>query len=191
MAEYIKSTKARFQLNPKASGKFRDGAKKITLLEELMYEIPGQDNYGADLRDEAFGAESLSLLDDKPLNAAYYHSTYKALHPDAMGVKKRYRGFADQNLYVAMNTQEKVVPAEFNHCHRNECTTYTQKFSYAIPLEIVYLTPLSKWNPYNLTFHEDRFAPIVDEINGTSPDNALNGTSTGTFTWLLMSSSLR
>ena len=35
------------------------------------------------------------------------------------------------------------------------------RWSYAIPLELIYLTPLSSWNPYNLTFRTGRDARIV------------------------------
>ena len=33
-----------------------------------------------------------------------------------------------------------------------QCTTVDQKWTYAIPLEIIYMTPLSSWNPYNLEY---------------------------------------
>ncbi|CAB4026790.1 Hypothetical predicted protein [Paramuricea clavata] len=35
------------------------------------------------------------------------------------------------------------------------CTQNDQKVSYAIPLEIIYLTPLNNWNPHNLTYKGD------------------------------------
>ena len=54
-----------------------DGKKQVTLLDKLMAEIPGMDNYGAVLRDNAYGLDTISLIDDKPLNAAYYHRRFK------------------------------------------------------------------------------------------------------------------
>ena len=68
-----------------------------------------------------------------------------------------HRGFADDFLFAAKTTQDKVAGFErlykckdesgkWRKCKRNE------KWSYAIPLEIIYLTPLSNWNPYNLQY---------------------------------------
>ena len=39
------------------------------------------------------------------------------------------------------------------------CTQYDQQVSYAIPLEIIYLTPLNNWNPHNLTYKGDERLP--------------------------------
>ena len=33
-----------------------------------------------------------------------------------------------------------------------KCKEYPERWTYAIPLEIIYLTPLSSWNPYNLEY---------------------------------------
>ena len=35
---------------------------------------------------------------------------------------------------------------------KRTCKDISQKWSYAIPLEIVYSTPLQKWNPYNIKY---------------------------------------
>ena len=73
----------------------------------------------------------------------------------------RYRGFADENLYMAMTDQPKVAGMNLTVCETDDdtgkqydCRVVSQQWSYAIPLEIIYLTPLSEWNPYNLTLWE-------------------------------------
>jgi hypothetical protein len=48
---------------------------------------------------------------------------------------------------------------------RKTCTQYEQNVSYAIPLEIIYLTPLNKWNPHNLIYKGDeRFDPDAKTV---------------------------
>ena len=51
---------------------------------------------------------------------------------------------------------------------KRNCTEYEQKVSYAIPLEVIYLTPLNSWNPYSLTFKTDNASKTVtaDGRNG-------------------------
>merc|ERR1711860_439408 len=54
------------------------------------------------------------------------------------------------------------------------------RYSYAIPLEIIYLTPLMSWNPYNLEVHDWRHRTVVykDGRNGElTKAKAYNGTS--------------
>ena len=48
------------------------------------------------------------------------------------------RGFSDPTLWVAETTNEKVVAFG------------GRRFSWAIPFEIIYLSPLKKWNPYKV-----------------------------------------
>jgi hypothetical protein len=63
------------------------------------------------------------------------------------------------------------------------CTNLHQKWSYAIPLEIIYLTPLSKWNPYDIEFKGSRFSKLGKTVEaggrngGQSLDKAFNGTN--------------
>ena len=53
----------------------------------------------------------------------------------------RYKRFP---LYMPMKC---VFGAFFQYCQ-----TWEQRWSFAIPLEIIYLTPLQSWNPYNLKY---------------------------------------
>ena len=64
-----------------------------------------------------------------------------------------------------------------------QCKDYLQKWSYAIPLEIIYLTPLNKWNPYNLTHKGNARSQLGKTVNangrngGLTKRTAFNGTN--------------
>ncbi|KAL9989562.1 hypothetical protein ACROYT_G004124 [Oculina patagonica] len=190
--EHQSSTRAaRFQLNPKDSDKWSEGINnpKFTLLDELMSEIPGKDNYQGSLTDEAFGmaAHTIDPKKSGKLNVAYYHRWFKVLEKDAMGQSVRHRGYADENLFMAMTTQPKVAGMKLKTCKgskwRPRCNTITQKYSYAIPLEIIYLTPLNKWNPFDLEYKGSERMPYGKTVfqggryGGRTPDKAYNGTN--------------
>jgi len=189
--EQTSTRAARFQLNPKDSDKWSEGINnpKFTLLDEIMSEIPGKDNYQGSLTDEAFGLPAHTLDPKKTgkLNVAYYHRWFKVLEKDAMGQSIRHRGYSDENLFMAMTTQPKVAGMKMTTCKgpkRNpRCTSITQKFSYAIPLEIIYLTPLNRWNPFDLEYkgsERTAYGKTVFQFGrygGRTPDKAYNGTN--------------
>merc|ERR1712038_3255 len=127
------------------------------LLDDLMEEIPGKDNYGANLTDNSFGnTASKYWNEDQPINVGYYHRVYKGAR-GAMGGTLRNRGFSDRNIFMAKTTQAKVPSMTVRDCWPKgaPCQDYESKWSYAIPLEIIYLTPLYNWNPFNLTYAEN------------------------------------
>ena len=68
-----------------------------------------------------------------------------------------------------------------------QCKDYSQKWSYAIPLEIIYLTPLNKWNPYNLTHKGIAESDLGKTVNadgrngGVRKEKAFNGTNSKTY----------
>jgi len=68
------------------------------------------------------------------------------MEKDAMGQSTRHRGYADGNLSMAMTTQSKGPEKN------PKCKTITQKYSYAIPLKTIYLTPLNRWTPIDLEY---------------------------------------
>merc|ERR1719228_3169660 len=106
-----------------------------------MEQIPGADNYVGYLEDNSFG----NLATDSRgeiLNSAYYHRYYRSMKKGAMGTTNRIRGFADSALYMAQTSQEKIAPMKFSDCKAGDCTEYEQRWTYAIPLEVIYLTPL-------------------------------------------------
>ena len=90
-----------------------------------------------------------------------YHRIFKVVAKDAMGQTYVKRGFSDAYLFAAMTTQPKIPALEVEN--KKKCTNVKgkkqkicekikQRWSYAIPLEIIYLTPLSSWNPYKLKY---------------------------------------
>ena len=184
---------ARFQLNPQDSDTWtkyeRNNNPKFSLLDELMGEIPGKDNYQGSLTDEAFDLPAHTIDPKKTgkLNAAYYHRWFKVLEKDAMGQSIRHRGYADENLFMAMTTQPKVAGMKLTTCKKKRgkehCKIVSQKFSYAIPLEIIYLTPLNRWNPFNIEYKGPIKSPLGKTVfadgrnGGRSKKTAYNGTN--------------
>ena len=85
---------------------------RFSFVDKIMGEIPGKDNYGAYIQDDALGQLALTMDPDKEgeiLNATYYHRYYKVKERGTMGQQLRHRGFSDSNLWMAMNTQPKVA----------------------------------------------------------------------------------
>ena len=192
LKDHAKTRAARFTLNPFDNDEWEDGMvwNKYGLLDELMAEIPGKDNYQGNLEDSAFGVTAYSLNPKEPekkLNAAYYHRWFKVLKKGAMGLATRHRGFSDENLFMAMTTQPKVAGMDLKTCtgrgKKQVCETFNQKFSYAIPLEIIWMTPLSNWNPLNIEYkgkaNTDYGKSIHDggRFGGLNENKAINGTN--------------
>ena len=146
---------ARFQLNTVDEPFTHDSEARHQYLDSLMKQVPGKSGPNAYFEDR--GLEDKLFMDaddtDTALNAAFYNRAYFVRNRDAMGRQFRYRGFADENLYMAMTDQDKVAGIDLTICKwRNNCPVISQKWTYAIPLEIIYMTPLSKWNPYNIPY---------------------------------------
>lgn len=182
---------ARFELNPKDRTKWADAVNTgRTFLDELMHEIPGKDNYPANLTDDAFNLPAIyyrGKLYGQPINAGKYHRWFKVMQKDAMGSTTNTRGYSDSSIWMAMTEQPKVAGMGLTICKRKQCTTERQRWTYAIPLEIVYLTPLYKWNPYNLQYKGTqrtklgRTVTLDGRNGGLTPDKALNGTNSKWF----------
>ena len=186
------SRAARFQLNPRDTDTWteRYNSPRFTFLDEIMSEIPGKDNYKGNLMDEAFGLAAHSLDPKKPsgkLNAAYYHRWFRVEQKGAMGLSVRHRGFADENLFMALTTQPKVAGMTLESCkgprRKPKCTKVNQRFTYAIPLEIIYMTPLNRWNPFDLEYKGEEKTPygktvyLGGRFGGRTPEKAYNGTN--------------
>ena len=128
------------------------------ILDDLMGQVPGKNNYGANITDDTVGGKAYPVSGDTetPLNAAYYHRVFKVDKKDAMGLDSRRRGYNDQNVFMAATTQEEIAPMKATFCSgsgkQKVCEEYTERWTYAIPLEIIYLTPISSWNPYDLEY---------------------------------------
>jgi hypothetical protein len=110
-----------------------------------------------------------------------------------MGQTRIHRGFSDDGMFVAETTNPNIAPTYHKKCvkHRQHgntvqnCTYTGRRFTYAIPLEIVYLTPLLTWNPYNLhhiaSRNQDDYKSVLTgphgaRTGGFTKDTAYNGT---------------
>ena len=128
-------------------------------LDYIMEQVPGKDNYGASIVAQPFDAPTDKLYSANPnkkneeLNAAYYHRAYIQKDKDGKQVHYGQRGFSDR-VYVAHNTRQEIAHVSHGQVHT--------KVSYAVPVEIIYLTPLHSWNPFNL-----KHAKKGDTVNGT------------------------
>ena len=154
---HLHSRAARFTLNHND----QDRPSTHTFLDKLMEEIPGKDNYPGNLEDGGLEGQDtvLNVDDSKKKNVAYYHRWYKLAKKDAMGLQLIHRSFSDDYMYGAMTTQKRIPgmtvvnPRKCTGWGKNRvCEKISQKWTYAIPLEIIYLTPLNEWNPYNLEY---------------------------------------
>ena len=196
--ELTQTMKARYQLNHEDTDEFgRETFTHYELLDKLMGQVPGLDNQGANLTDEAFGTLAYEMGDDIEsvgqtlLNAAKHHRWFKASQKGAAGLTTRRRGFNDNNMFVAKNTQPGVVPVEIEYCHgprrQQVCEWQEHRFSYAIPLEIVYMTPLSKWNPYNIEYRghastdEGKIVRADGRTGKLTLELAYNGSNSATY----------
>ena len=162
------SRRARFELstfintaNIDGDVRWQSGRRRWNYLDYLMEQIPGKDNYGANINDtmpDGTG-QVIHYETDEPLNSGYYSRFYGMMDEDAMGSSKHRRGWADRWLFAAKTTQSKVSPVEFDFELEDENGNdvyyrTVSRWSYAIPLEIIFQTPLSNWNPYNIEYHE-------------------------------------
>jgi len=160
-----------------------------------MYQIPGKDNYHGAIYTNSMGQNITNIRKKtqpyEPLNAARYHRWYRIEEKDAMGTKFVHRGFSDSNLFVAETTNPKISGLSMTNCKRHvnhhthhawqECKTFTERVTYAVPLEIIYMTPLLAWNPYNITYAGQNSHDVLSGPNGnrngqTTVDKAFNGT---------------
>ena len=160
LKEHEQTRAARFTLNPMDSAKWVDGKKNYGLLDRLMGEIPGTNNYRVKLYDTSFDRVAYpygAANKGKKLNVGFYHRWMTVAGKDAMGRKNRHRGFADQNMFVAMTTKGSIAGVELEWCaSKKNCTILKQRWTYAIPLEIIYMTPLLQWNPHNVKYKGDQ-----------------------------------
>ncbi|CAL1531301.1 unnamed protein product, partial [Lymnaea stagnalis] len=150
--EVLATRGARFDLN----GQVTDNEfTTFTVLDKVMQEIPGLDNVPAADLQEAYGGKLWSgEAKGVPLRSAYYHRWYNFDTKGAMGTSLTHRGYSDQYLFVAVNTRDKIVPMAMEDCKDGACTKYSARVSYAIPLELTYMTPLLKWNPYKIAYNQ-------------------------------------
>jgi hypothetical protein len=211
--------RARFNLNPENASDWAEGPVSWGFLDQLMEQIPGKDNYAANLNDESFGFTTLhynsawrenategdltvglvrEFAHEEKLNTGYYSRYYQTAQTDASGRQRRKRGFNDGNLFAAMTSQSKVSGLTVDDgtgpidpgcsspggigCPRAP-SVVKQRWTWAVPIEVVYLTPLTNWNPYGLGFRGSALSPTGKLVskggrNGAfAPHTAFDGSN--------------
>ena len=104
-----------------------------------MGEIPGKDNYAANITANAMGESAYPVTgcNGQPLNCGYYNRVFRVFKKDAMGLNTRRRGFKHQNVFMAATTNSKVAPMSLTSCYEHGenrvCETFTERWSYAFP----------------------------------------------------------
>ncbi|CAG5136778.1 unnamed protein product, partial [Candidula unifasciata] len=136
--------------------KLFDPARKMNyqILDEIFATVPGKDNHGSNLTFTVFGEEMFNTAyteQNALLNSAYYHRSYKSFKSGAGGITYAALGFNDENIWVAQTRQPRVAPLTTEQCTLtpNKANRFTKRchdaelrVSYAIPLEVIYMTPL-------------------------------------------------
>ncbi|XP_052820683.1 uncharacterized protein LOC128246493 [Mya arenaria] len=192
MSRYNETRLARFQLRrqiPTNRNSYIPRTYLWGLLDDLMYEIPGKDNYGANITDDSLGLTMYHVNSNteplEPVNTAYYNRMYKIVEKDAMGNKNVHRGFSDSNFFAAQTSNPRIAALSVDTCkdyrdhktHHNvhNCTHYSQRYTWAIPLEIIYLTPLYEWNPHNFRHTTASGGPEIYSTTHNSQGQVRNG----------------
>ena len=115
--ELLYSRRARFQLstyvnlaNIDGDHRWESGRRRWNYLDYLMEQIPGKDNYPANLTDELPDGSGGVIHHEfeEHLNIGYYNRYYRLLEDDAMGTSRHRRGWADRWLFAAKTTSTKV-----------------------------------------------------------------------------------
>jgi hypothetical protein len=173
-------------------GKFTD----MTLLDYIMRQVPGKDGPGGVHNDTSQGEVSVDWWTDEDLNTNFYSRMYKTRALDAAGRSSRRRGFNDPFLFSAMTAHERVsgllidlCATSRNRANTPQCTLkegstneyepiyLRQRWTWAIPIELIYLNPLQVWNPYGFPMLTDAQASASSTLDGATPENALEGVS--------------
>merc|ERR1712179_88328 len=109
------------------------------------------------------GAEQYNVgsNSNEKLNTGYYHRAFKAHKPGTSDYEVVHKGFADRTLFTAQTTSPRIAPLSIKQCETapngtRVCTDHEARYSYAVPLELIWLTPLYSWNPYDLPFRDNK-----------------------------------
>ena len=104
--KYASSRGARYVLKNEIPGK--KGKPSIGLLDVIMAEIPGKDNYPGRIFDKTIDGNKVLDPSGKEIDVSRYNRAFKTQDKDAMGVNRQQRGFSDNNLFAAKTQQPKV-----------------------------------------------------------------------------------
>lgn len=148
----------RYRLDSSASQRAFSSPQLIDTWMSTIYTMDG-DNAPALVEKYKPGSQDEYILDwadtngTLMLNARKYNRFFRYSF-DASGRSSGMRGFNDPSLWVARCTNDNVIAVGADQ----DGVPY--RFVYAMPLEVVLLTPLMSWNPYSI--------PSVSLGNGTS-----------------------
>ena len=159
--QYLNSRSARFDIEGiNINGTREQGAMDYNLLDSLMEQIPGKDNYPADITEPAFDESGDVLYSanpktpNKPLNLGYYHRAFVQTSKDGKRSHRDQRTFSDR-VFVAHTTSGRIAPQVYTNLNGQKVE---RRVTFAIPVEVIWLTPLHSWNPYNI--------PMKDSVTG-------------------------
>ena len=121
-----------------------------------MEQIPGKDNYPADITEPAFDGSGDDLYSANPktpekmLNLGYYHRAFLQRSKDGKRSHRDQRTFSDR-VFVSHTTSGRIAPQVYTDMNGQKVE---RRVSFAIPVEVIWLTPLHSWNPYNIPFSD-------------------------------------
>ena len=184
-----RSRAARFELNPYAGtgtwgiNNRRYGSLSEDYLDKLMEQVSGLNSHRVvepplyERIPDQGGVNESAYPFSPPTVAAeldmtHYNRYYRVALAGAMGRSVRRRGFKDATMWVAQTSHRQVASLELE--------TGPARATFAIPLEIIYTTPLTKWNPYNFPYDASNSnAPKQGGRNGhlTTASRAYLGSS--------------
>ncbi|GFN88720.1 hypothetical protein PoB_001522600 [Plakobranchus ocellatus] len=164
---------------------------KMDLLDNIFYKIVGKDNIPSKLSLPGYGHPLLFPGTDpmEPLDTSRYSRAAEQGTKDAMGNMFIARGFNDANMWCAETTQPRIAPLTVEKCtvqdvdgkKERQCQSVQTRLSWAIPLEIVFLTPIYNWNPYSIKHWDRRGISTAKGRNGRSESKAFNGSDVAHF----------
>lgn len=171
--QYLNSRSARFDIEGiNINGTREQGAMEYNLLDSIMEQIPGKDNYPADITEPAFDGSGDDLYSANPktpeklLNLGYYHRAFVQRSKDGKRSHRDQRTFSDR-VFVAHTTSGRIAPQVYTDLNGQKVE---RRVSFAIPVEVIWLTPLHSWNPYNIPMKDK------DSITGQGTEkNPYNG----------------
>jgi len=153
---------ARFKID---DGGFRNSPGT---LDELMYKCSGIEGVGSSLTETYYDKNTQSNYNIKEygggadIDAAKFTRFFSRTLPNASGRKDARRGFNDPYLFSSLTTREDVLGVSDG--------VNTHRYTWAIPMEMIMLTPLQTWNPHNIQY-------VTDPTNGGLLDGGTVGTA--------------
>ena len=156
-----------FQLNSVDSKTFNYTYEGLTYMDKLMERIPGYNRYNDKLHDYSMeGAARHYDNKDNLLNCARYHRIFRGREQGANGNDRYRRGYQDGNIYMACSNRTEIAPitmregCRYNYKNEKVCKrVHLQRWSYAIPLEIIYTHPINNWNPFKIPINKTGVHP--------------------------------